>query len=245
MDDLTRAVPDPEQMVTVARFEDPVEAQMAKGHARGGRDGVLSAGRERESICLGCAFRARLLVHRRDEARHGSFCLTPEEMGGREEGPLRRMSVHDPMQIHAPAAGRCFACRGEWTRPCARRWRRGTTTCTRCTSAMASGRRRASWPSADGDCADHRGEGVAAAEDGSVSQDRGIGPDGRLDRGAGRSGGGGGHRSGDSGDLCSVPQCALSFGGGELGGGGGREEDFYRGGGAGQLGLPGLPAGVL
>ncbi len=52
-------------------------------------------------------------------------------------------------------------------------------------------------------------------------------------------------RKRDSGDLCSVPQRTFSFGGGKLGGGSGRKDGVYRCGGAGQLGVSRLPAGLL
>jgi hypothetical protein len=68
MDDLT-ATPafDPEQMVTVARFEDPVEAQMAKGMVESAGLECFLQG-ENANHLLGAAFRARLLVHRKDES---------------------------------------------------------------------------------------------------------------------------------------------------------------------------------
>ncbi len=47
------------------------------------------------------------------------------------------------------------------------------------------------------------------------------------------------------GHLRSLPQLAFSFGGGELGGGAGSGKDLHRGRAAGQLGLSGLPSGVL
>jgi hypothetical protein len=68
MDDLTTATAfDPEQMVTVARFEDPVEAQMAKGMLESAGLECFLQG-ENANHLLGAAFRARLLVHRKDES---------------------------------------------------------------------------------------------------------------------------------------------------------------------------------
>lgn len=57
---------DPEQFVTVARFEDPMEAQMAKGLLETAGFECFIQG-ENANQLLGAAFRARLLVHRRDE----------------------------------------------------------------------------------------------------------------------------------------------------------------------------------
>ncbi|HEU4634688.1 MAG TPA: DUF2007 domain-containing protein [Edaphobacter sp.] len=58
---------DPEQFVTVARFEDPMEAQMAKGLLETAGFECFLQG-ENANQLLGAAFRARLLVHRRDES---------------------------------------------------------------------------------------------------------------------------------------------------------------------------------
>jgi hypothetical protein len=67
MDDLTKtATLDPEQFVTVARFEDPVEAHMAKGMLESAGLECFLQG-ENANQLLNAAFRARLLVHRKDE----------------------------------------------------------------------------------------------------------------------------------------------------------------------------------
>ena len=58
---------DPEQFVTVARFIDPVEAHMARGVLESAGLECFIQGENANNL-LGVAFRARLLVHRRDEA---------------------------------------------------------------------------------------------------------------------------------------------------------------------------------
>lgn len=65
--DLSAKVLDPEQFVSVARFVDPVEAQMAKGVLESADLECFLQGENANNL-LGVAFRARLLVHRRDEA---------------------------------------------------------------------------------------------------------------------------------------------------------------------------------
>jgi hypothetical protein len=57
---------DPEQFVTIARFEDPMEAQMAKGLLETAGFECFLQG-ENANQLLGAAFRARLMVHRKDE----------------------------------------------------------------------------------------------------------------------------------------------------------------------------------
>jgi len=57
---------DPEQFVTIARFEDPVEAHMAKGMLESAGFECFLQG-ENANQLLGAAFRARLMVHRKDE----------------------------------------------------------------------------------------------------------------------------------------------------------------------------------
>jgi Putative prokaryotic signal transducing protein len=58
---------DPEQFVTVGRFMDPVEAHMAKSVLESANLECFLQGENANNL-LGVAFRARLLVHRRDEA---------------------------------------------------------------------------------------------------------------------------------------------------------------------------------
>ena len=75
---------DPEQFVSVARFIDPVEAQMAKGVLEtAGVDCFLQG--ENANNLLGIAFRARLLVHRKDEAAAKSL-LEPDSEEAVGEG---------------------------------------------------------------------------------------------------------------------------------------------------------------
>lgn len=67
MDDLIRAATfDPEQFVSIARFEDPVEAHMAKGMLEAAGLECFLQG-ENANQLLNAAFFARLLVHRRDQ----------------------------------------------------------------------------------------------------------------------------------------------------------------------------------
>ena len=64
---MTETELDPEQFVTVARFMDPVEAHMAKGVLESAELECFLQGENANNL-LGVAFRARLLVHRKDEA---------------------------------------------------------------------------------------------------------------------------------------------------------------------------------
>jgi hypothetical protein len=66
MNDLNKAMADPEQMVMVARFIDPVEAQMARGALEAAGLECFLQGENANNL-LGIAFRVRLLVHRKDE----------------------------------------------------------------------------------------------------------------------------------------------------------------------------------
>jgi hypothetical protein len=65
--ELSAKVLDPEQFVSVARFVDPVEAHMAKGVLESADLECFLQGENANNL-LGVAFRARLLVHRKDEA---------------------------------------------------------------------------------------------------------------------------------------------------------------------------------
>jgi Putative prokaryotic signal transducing protein len=81
MDELTtNAGLDPEQFVTVARFIEPVEAQMAKGVLESADLECFLQGENANNL-LGAAFRARLLVHRRDEAAARELLSTPAGEG--------------------------------------------------------------------------------------------------------------------------------------------------------------------
>ena len=66
MDERTATEFDPEQYVAVARFEDPIEAQMARGMLEAAGLECFLHGESANQL-LGAAFRARLMVHRRDE----------------------------------------------------------------------------------------------------------------------------------------------------------------------------------
>jgi len=82
MNDLMRAAEfDPEQFVTVARFEDPVEAQMAKGMLEAAGLECFLHGESANQL-LGAAFRARLMVHRKDETAARE--LLPADAGSPE-----------------------------------------------------------------------------------------------------------------------------------------------------------------
>jgi hypothetical protein len=79
MDDLIRTTEfDPEQFVTVARFEDPVEAHMAKGMLEAAGLECFLQG-ENANQLLNAAFFSRLLVHRKDE--EAARELLPSEDG--------------------------------------------------------------------------------------------------------------------------------------------------------------------
>jgi hypothetical protein len=83
MDELTGPQKfDPEQFVTVARFEDPMEAQMAKGLLETAGFECFLQG-ENANQLLGAAFRARLMVHRGDETEARVLLDAPEDVGER------------------------------------------------------------------------------------------------------------------------------------------------------------------
>lgn len=77
---------DPERFVTVGKFLEPANAQMAKGALESAGIECFLQGENANSL-LALAFRARLLVHKKDEAEarqlltgEGDFEL--EEEGG-------------------------------------------------------------------------------------------------------------------------------------------------------------------
>ena len=73
---MTDAVQDPEEYVTVGKFMEPVDAQMAKGLLESaGIESFLQG--ENANNLIAMAFRVRLQVHHRDEA-------AAREMLGRE-----------------------------------------------------------------------------------------------------------------------------------------------------------------
>lgn len=73
--ELTSEVLDPEQFVSVARFIDPVEAHMAQGMLETAGIECFLQGENANNL-LGVAFRARLLVHRKDEVPAKSLLET-------------------------------------------------------------------------------------------------------------------------------------------------------------------------
>lgn len=75
---------DPEQFVTVARFEDPVEAQIAKGVLEASGLECFLQG-ENANHLLNAAFFSRLLVHRRDEEAARELLPPEDEPDGRRE----------------------------------------------------------------------------------------------------------------------------------------------------------------
>jgi hypothetical protein len=86
MDDLNKAETfDPEPFVTVARFEDPIEAQMAKGMLEAAGMECFLQG-ENANHMLNAAFRVRLLVHQRDESTARELLPAPGAEG-RAEAP--------------------------------------------------------------------------------------------------------------------------------------------------------------
>jgi hypothetical protein len=80
--DISANVNDPEQLVTVARFIDPVEAQMAKGVLESAGLVCLLQGENANNL-LGVAFKARLLVHGKDEAAARAL-LSEGQVSGEE-----------------------------------------------------------------------------------------------------------------------------------------------------------------
>ena len=82
--DISANVHDPEQLVTVGRFMDPVEAQMAKGVLDSADLQCFLQGENANNL-LGVAFKARLLVHRKDEATARSL-LSEAHLSGEELG---------------------------------------------------------------------------------------------------------------------------------------------------------------
>jgi hypothetical protein len=88
MTDLTS---DPDKFVTVGKFLEPTNAQMAKGLLESAGIECFLQGENANSL-LALAFRARLLVHKHDEAAARELLggegdeLTPEEPKELEDG---------------------------------------------------------------------------------------------------------------------------------------------------------------
>ncbi len=64
---MTDAIRDPDKFVTVGKFMEPVNAQMARGLLESAGIECFLQGENANSM-LALAFRARLLVHQQDEA---------------------------------------------------------------------------------------------------------------------------------------------------------------------------------
>jgi hypothetical protein len=73
----------PEGMVTVGRFESPVEAQMAKGMLESAGVECMLVGENVNSL-LGAAFRVRLQVRTEDEAAARELLAVPAGDGSDE-----------------------------------------------------------------------------------------------------------------------------------------------------------------
>jgi hypothetical protein len=69
---------DPEGLITVGRFSDPIEAQMARGMLESAGVEVFLAG-ENVNNLLGAAFRVRLRVHLEDESAARDMLAQAEE----------------------------------------------------------------------------------------------------------------------------------------------------------------------
>lgn len=82
---------DPDKFVSVGRFLEPANAQMAKGALESAGIECFLQGENANSL-LSFAFRARLLVHKHDEAAARAILgddadnLTPDELWQLEEG---------------------------------------------------------------------------------------------------------------------------------------------------------------
>jgi hypothetical protein len=63
---MTDTIPDPDKFVTVGKYIEAVDAQMAKGLLESAGIQCFLQGENANSL-LGAAFRARLLVHKQDE----------------------------------------------------------------------------------------------------------------------------------------------------------------------------------
>ncbi len=81
---MTDAIQDPDKLVTVGKYIEAIDAQMAKGLLDSAGVECFLQG-ENANALLGAAFRARLLVHKRDadSARQllGSTSVEPEDDG--------------------------------------------------------------------------------------------------------------------------------------------------------------------
>jgi hypothetical protein len=88
---MTDSIADPDKFVTVGKFLEPANAQMAKGMLESAGIDCFLQGENANSL-LALAFRARLLVHKQDEAAARELLggagdkLTEEELNELETG---------------------------------------------------------------------------------------------------------------------------------------------------------------
>jgi Putative prokaryotic signal transducing protein len=83
-DKLPDALPDPENLITVGKYLEPLDAQMEKSVLESAGIECFLQGENANSL-LGAAFRARLLVHKKDEqAARDILAAATEEFHGDE-----------------------------------------------------------------------------------------------------------------------------------------------------------------
>lgn len=81
---LPDVLPDPENLITVGKYLEPLDAQMEKSVLESAGIECFLQGENANSL-LGAAFRARLLVHRKDEqAAREVLAATDEDFDGEE-----------------------------------------------------------------------------------------------------------------------------------------------------------------
>jgi hypothetical protein len=74
----TQLIQDPDKFVTVGKYLEAVDAQMAKGLLESSGIECFLQGENANSL-LGAAFRARLLVHKQDEEVAKQLLNTPDD----------------------------------------------------------------------------------------------------------------------------------------------------------------------
>ena len=86
---MTETIQDPDKFVTVGKYIEAVDAQMAKGLLESAGIDCFLQGENANSL-LGAAFRARLLVHKQDEdtARQILGATDGEPEGREDDGEL-------------------------------------------------------------------------------------------------------------------------------------------------------------
>ena len=86
---------DPDKFVTVGKYMEPVNAQMAKGVLESAGIECFLQGENANSM-LALAFRARLLVHRHDEATAREILAgTADELTEAEQRELEDIDGHE------------------------------------------------------------------------------------------------------------------------------------------------------